>query len=210
MQDIHNEILRMGTMVEEALENALKAFSEKEVVRAEHVIAEDQNINEMQLLIEDRCTMIMATEQPVAGDLRKLITAIKIASSLERMGDHAVHLSQTTVRLQGNPQMDPLRKMIVPMAVVGVEMVKGMLTALADHDVEKARQVAERDELLDDTHMKLFETLVNYQKENPQHALQTTDLLFLIRFLERLGDHVTHICQWILLRETGIHTELNK
>lgn len=210
LQQLHNEIIKMGTMVEEALDNALKAFSEKRTILAERVIAEDVDIDEMQLLIEDRCTMIMATQQPVATDLRNLITAIKIASSLERMADHAVHLAKTTTRLEGIPQMDSLRKLIVPMAEEGIGMVKGALTALADHDTEKAREVASRDNSLDNTHARLFDTLVNFQKENPEHAMQTTDLLFLIRFLERLGDHVTHICEWIVLRETGKYTELNK
>jgi phosphate transport system protein len=210
LQEVHDEILKMGTLVAEALDNALTAFSEKQIVLAERVIAEDGNIDEMQLLIEDRCTLIMATQQPVATDLRSLITAIKIASSLERIGDHAVHLSKTTSRLEGNPQMDPLRKLIVPMAEEGISMVKGVLTALADHDTDKAREVAAKDNSLDRTHARLFDTLVNFQKEHPEHALQTTDLLFLIRFLERLGDHVTHICEWIILRETGRYTELNK
>lgn len=210
LQEIHDEILRMGAMVEESLEKALLAFSRKKVLEAEKVLEGDSKINEMQLLIEDRCMMIMATEQPVASDLRNLLTAIKIASSLERIADHAVHLSKTTIRLEGKNQMDPLRKMIEPMAKVGIEMVNGALTALANHDTEKARKVAERDEYLDETHMKLFDTLVNFQREHPEFALQTTDLLFLIRFLERLGDHVTHICEWIVLRETGKHTELNE
>jgi phosphate transport system protein len=209
LQEIHDEILKMGSMVEEALDKALQAFREKNVLIAQKVIDEDCKIDEMQLLIEDRCMMVMATEQPVASDLRNLLTTIKIASSLERIADHAVHLSKTTTRLEGKNQMDPLRKMIEPMAKAGIEMVSGALTALADHDTEKAREVAERDEFLDDTHMKLFDTLVNYQREHPEYSLQTTDLLFLIRFLERLGDHVTHICEWIILRETGKHTELN-
>jgi len=210
LQEVHDEILKMGTMVEEALDTALRAFRDKEIVLAEHVIAEDQNIDQMQLLIEDRCTMIMATEQPVATDLRNLITAIKIASSLERIADHAVHLSKTTARLEGKTKMDPLRSLIVPMAEEGISMVKGALTALTEHDVEKARTVALHDNRLDEIHTRLFDTLINFQRENPDFAYQTTDLLFLIRFLERMGDHVTHICEWIILRETGKHTELNK
>ena len=209
MLEVHQEIIKMGVLVEEALTSARKAFVNKNLVVAEKVISQDESIDEMQLLLEDRCTILIATEQPVATDLRKLLTAVKIVSSLERMGDHAVHLAKTTVRIADLPNLDNLCAMIIPLVDKGILMVKDMLTALSNHDPELARQVAGRDDEIDDLHKELFETLIEFQRENPEYALQTTDLLFLIRFFERLCDHVTHICEWIVLRETGEHAELS-
>lgn len=210
LQEVHDEILRMGTLVQEALQNALEAFEEKNILAAEKIIASDDEINSMQLLIEDRCTVLLATEQPVASDLRHLITAVKIVVNLERIGDHAVHLSKTTIRLANTPGIDPIKEMIRPMAELGIKMFKDVLSALAEHSAEKAKKVAEEDDAIDTMHTELFNSFINYMQENPEHALETTDLLFLIRFLERLGDHVTHICEWIVFRETGKHMELNR
>jgi len=209
MNEVHQNVLQMGVLVEESLEKARRAFEEKDLVLAEKVISQDHKIDEMQLLLEDRCTILIATEQPVAADLRVLLTAVKIVSSMERMGDHAVHLAKTTRRTSQLPNLDRLRTLILPLIVKGNDMVKDMLTALANHDAELARKVAGRDDEIDDLHRELFETLINFQRENPEYALQTTDLLFLIRFFERLCDHVTHICEWIVLRETGEHAELS-
>ncbi len=208
MIEVHQEILKMGVMVEEALASARTAFVNKDMIKAEKVISHDESIDEMQLLLEDRCTILIATEQPVATDLRNLLTAVKIVSSLERMGDHAVHLAKTTVRIADLPNLDSLRTLIVPLVDKGNLMVKDMLTALSNHDPDLARRVAGRDDEIDDLHRELFETLIDFQRGNPEYALQTTDLLFLIRFFERLCDHVTHICEWIVLRETGEHAEL--
>lgn len=209
MGEIHQEILRMGVLVEEALETAKQAFVNKDLVLAEKVISQDEDIDEMQLLLEDRCTLLIATEQPVATDLRVLLTAVKIVSSLERMGDHAVHLAKTTARTSDLSSLDNVKALITPLIEKGNLMVKDMLTALANHDPDLAREIAARDDEIDDLHAKLFDTLINFQKEHPEYALQTTDLLFLVRYFERLCDHVTHICEWIVLRETGKHAELS-
>lgn len=209
MGEIHQEILKMGVLVEEALESAKQAFVNKDLVLAEKVISQDENIDEMQLLLEDRCTLLIATEQPVATDLRVLLTAVKIVSSLERMGDHAVHLAKTTARTSDLSKLDSVKALIIPLIEKGNLMVKDMLTALSNHDPELAREIAARDDEIDDLHAKLFDTLINFQKEHPEYALQTTDLLFLVRYFERLCDHVTHICEWIVLRETGKHAELS-
>jgi phosphate transport system protein len=210
LQEVHEEILRMGALVEEALQKALQAFEEKDIIAAEKIIAKDDEIDSAQLLIEDRCTVLLATEQPVASDLRHLITAIKIVVNLERIGDHAVHLSKTTIRLANDPYIQPIRDMIRPMADLGIEMVRDVLTALSEHSADRAKEVASRDDEIDKMHTELFNSFINFMKDNPDYALQTTDLLFLIRFLERLGDHVTHICEWIVFQETGKHMELNK
>ena len=206
---LNQEILRMGVMVEEALRQAVESLVNKDGELARAVVAGDAAINQVEQEIEDRCIVLIAREQPVATDLRKLITSLKIVTQLERMGDHALHVAKGTLRLLPETYMKPLID-IPRMAEIGIGMIRDVLTAFLDNNAERAREVASRDHLVDELHNQVMREVFTYMMENTKNIPQSISLLFISRFLERVGDHVTNICEWVVYSATGERVELNQ
>jgi phosphate transport system protein len=206
---LNQEILRMGVMVEEALRQAVESLVNKDGELARAVVAGDAAINQVEQEIEDRCIVLIAREQPVATDLRKLITSLKIVTQLERMGDHALHVAKGTLRLLPETYMKPLID-IPRMAEIGIGMIRDVLTAFLDNDAERAREVAQRDQQVDELHNQVMREVFTYMMENSKYISQSISLLFISRFLERVGDHVTNICEWVVYGATGERVELNQ
>lgn len=208
LAELEQEVLRMGAFVEESLRKAMKALSERDEALAQSVISGDDTINNLELEIQDRCTIMLATEQPVAGDLRHIITSLKIISQLERMGDHAVHIAKAVKRINGESLIKPLID-LPKMAEIGAEMVHEALSAYADGNSEKAVEVAQRDEAIDELHDQVWRELLTHMMEDTHSINQATTLLFVSRWLERFGDHATNISEWVVYDCTGNHVELN-
>ena len=209
LHEMYQEVLQMGTLVEEALQKALTAVTNRDTALAESVKENDHAIDALQFSIDKRCTEIIATEQPVATDLREILVAMKIASDLERIGDHARHLVRVMDQLSDEvfrETMPQFRKMTEQ----GIEMVHDSITAYVNHDADQARAVARRDDDIDVMHRALYRELLAIIAANPDRVETGTSLVFLNRFLERLGDHVTNMCEWIVYTKTGEHVELNK
>jgi phosphate transport system protein len=196
-------------MVEEALRQAVESLVNKDGELARAVVAGDAAINQVEQEIEDRCIVLIAREQPVATDLRKLITSLKIVTQLERMGDHALHVAKGTLRLLPETYMKPLID-IPRMAEIGIGMIRDVLTAFLDNNAERAREVASRDHLVDELHNQVMREVFTYMMENTKNIPQSISLLFISRFLERVGDHVTNICEWVVYSATGERVELNE
>ncbi len=207
IRGIHQELLRMGVLVEENLNKALRAVKTQNRELASSVIDSDPRIDAMQLEIEERCTVAIATEQPVATDLREIMVAIKIASDLERIGDHARHLARALDRV--SPElMSESFPVIESMAEIGIAMVHDSLDAYVDLDADRAREVALRDQQINVLHRDLYDRIISAMKKAPERVEEGTSLVFINRFMERLGDHVTNICEWIVYARTGEHPEL--
>jgi phosphate transport system protein len=208
MAAVNQEILRMGVMVEEALHRAVQSLVDRDEALARAVIADDAAINHMEQEIEDRCIVLIAREQPVATDLRKLVTGLKIVTQLERMGDHALHVAKGTLRLLPETYMKPLID-IPRMAEIGIAMIRDALNAFLDNDAQRAREVACRDQDIDELHNQVMREVFTYMMEDAKFISQSISLLFISRFLERIGDHVTNICEWVVYGATGERVELN-
>jgi phosphate transport system protein len=206
---IHQEVLKMGTLVEEAIRKSMQALKARDTELANRVIEEDQVINQMELSIQDKCIVLIATEQPVAGDLRGLITTIKIVTQLERMGDHAMHVAKGALKLANENYMKKLID-LPRMADCAIRMIHEVLTAFMNNDQEKAIEVAEMDDEIDELHDQVMRECLTYMMQDPTNIPQATSFLFISRFLERLGDHVTNISEWICYNITGKHRELNQ
>ena len=206
---INQEVLKMGTLVEEAIRKSMQALKERNVDLANRVVEEDVVINQLELSIQDKCILLIAKEQPVAGDLRGLITIIKIVTQLERMGDHALHVAKGALRLADEPHMKKLID-LPRMADCVVQMIHGALTAFMNGDQEEALAVAAMDDEIDDLHDQVTRECLTYMMQDPKNIPQATSLIFISRFLERLGDHVTNISEWICYNITGKHRELNQ
>jgi phosphate transport system protein len=208
LQGLSLSVTKLGSYVEEALRKALTALSNQNVRQAELILAEDVKINELQLEIEDCCVSLIAREQPVARDLREIMTTIKVASNLERVGDLAVHLAKATKRLAGRPYIGSFKD-IHKMAEIGIGMVHDAVDAFSGQDGTKAREVALRDDQIDSIHDALIQELLASMHKDDEQIEMSTSLLFISRFLERLGDHVVNICEWVVYGAEGTHVDLN-
>jgi phosphate transport system protein len=208
-RQIREEILSMGLRVEEDLRKAIEAFKTKDVLLAQEVKADDEVINSYQVTVEDRCARLIATQQPVAQDMRWIIATIKIADELERIGDYAVHLAKTAIKLENEPYLKAFEH-LERMADVGCTMIRDATDAYITLDTEKARQTAAMDDTIDENHKELVASLLDYVQKNPDKVAQGTKIIRTSGFLERLGDHVTNICEMIVYCVDGRHVELNE
>lgn len=207
LDKMYQDVLRMGSLVEEALKKSVAALGSADYDLAESVIEQDRTIDGMQVQIEDHCTELLATQQPVASDLREILTTIRIVDDLERMGDHARHLARGVGDVSDEVFVRILPS-IEDMADRGISMMHDALTAFVDQDAEQAVSVAERDETIDRMQKSLYQSLVDIVRENPEKAEKAMNLMFLVRFLERLGDHVRSICEWVVYAKRGEHVAL--
>ena len=205
---LRHDILTMATRVEEDLGKALTALRNNDAQLAREVVADDEVVNAMQLKIEDEAAIVIATQQPVARDLRELVTIFKLTSNLERVGDHAVHLAKTIIKLSGEPVFRSLEH-LERMAETGRQMIRASISAYLSEDAQAARKAAAMDDLIDAEHKSLTEETLSLMKEHPELIKRAQRLLSTSANLERLGDHITNICESILYMTEGRHEELN-
>jgi phosphate transport system protein len=205
---LNHDVLAMGTRVEESLRKALEALKGQNVDLAQEVKASDEIVNALQLKIEDQAAVLIATQQPVARDLRELVTVFKVTDNLERAGDHAVHLAKAAIRLSGEPPFRQIDR-LCRMAEVGCEMIRGAVDAYLNQNAEAARKVASADDLIDAEHKQLVREVLELMREKPDQVERASRLLTTSGFLERLGDHMTNICEAVVFLVEGRHVELN-
>ena len=206
---LRHDIMTMATRVEEDLGKALAALRNNDTELARDVVADDAVVNAMQLKIEDETAIMIATQQPVARDLRELVTIFKLTSNLERIGDHAVHLAKTVIKLAGEPSFRS-REHLERMAETGRQMIHASITAYLNQDAEAARKAADMDDIIDAEHKSLTEEMLSLMKEHPELVKRAQRLINTSGNIERLGDHITNICEGIIYMTEGKHEELNK
>jgi phosphate transport system protein len=205
---LNHDILAMGTRVEESLRKATEALRTQNVELAREVKASDEVINALQLKIEDQAAVLIATQQPVARDLRELVTVFKITDNLERAGDHAVHLAKAAIKLAGEPPFRQIDR-LCRMADMECGMIRGSVDAYLNMDAEKAKAVAAEDDAVDAEHKLMVREVLELMRERPDQIERATRLLTTSGFLERLGDHMTNICEAVVFMVEGRHVELN-
>ncbi len=208
LDKLHHDLLKMGSLVAEAIYNSVKSLKEQDIDLAESIIAGDDIIDQMHIDIENRCFRLIALQQPMGIDLRRIGTMLKIVTDLERMGDHANSIAKTTVRLKGEKYVKPLID-IPKMAELVQKMVHDALDAYINQDVDKAYEVAKRDDQIDKLYSIIFKDVVDIMTNDSSTIRQVTHLLFVAQYLERVADHVTNLSEWIIYMVTGKLTELN-
>jgi phosphate transport system protein len=206
---MRHDVLVMSSLVEEGLGKALAALqtSDKELAKA--VREGDAAVNAIQLKIEDETVILIATQQPVARDLREIFAVLKIAANLERAGDHAVHLAKTAIKLSGKASfraMEHLERMVK----TGQEMLRASVSAYLKQDAQAARKTAAMDDIIDGEHKALSEEMLKLMKKRPELLKKALRFLHTSGDLERLGDHITNICEAILYMIESRHEELNE
>ncbi|MFA5880895.1 MAG: phosphate signaling complex protein PhoU [Eubacteriales bacterium] len=209
LEELQQEILRMGSLVEQAIYNSVHSLASKNVPLAEEVIKGDRFIDQMETDIEYMCLKLIATQQPIAGDLRKISTGFKIITDLERMADHAVDIAKVTRRLAGQPLIKPLVD-IPRMAALSRQMVKEGLDAYVKGDVDLAKTLNEKDDEVDHLYSQIFRELLTYMMEDPRTITQATYLILVGRYIERIADHATNIGERVIFLVTGERPDLNE
>lgn len=208
LRDLHNELLRMGSIVESQIYQCVEALVSQDIELAETVIKNDDIVDNLQKEIEDRCIKLIATQQPMAVDLRKIFTTTKIVTDLERMADHAVDIARIVVRLKGEKYI----KQIIDIPKAGdivQSMIRDSLDAYVEGNVERAYEVCKRDDEVDAIYKKVFNELLLIMREDKNTIHQSTQFLFICKFLERIADHATNICEWTIYLVTGEIKDLN-
>lgn len=208
-EKLDKDLLAMGTRVEEELRKALRALRGRDVELAREVKADDEAVDALQRAVEDQAAVMLATQAPVAKDLRALVAAFKMADNLERAGDHAVHLAKAVKKFALEPPFRQIER-LERMAETGAVMVRGVVDAYLARDVEAARRVAAMDDAIDHEHKALIEEVLGLMREQPEQAERAAKLLTTSGFLERLGDHVTNACEAVVFMVEGAHVELNE
>ena len=207
LERTRSDILRMGSLVENAIERSVESLKNRDPDLAQQVINDDEIINQLRYKIEEECLELIATQQPAAGDLRMVIAAMHIAVELERMADHAVGNAEITKRIYQEPPLKPLIDIPV-MARIAREMIHAALDAFIARDADAAQAVAKRDDEIDDLYQQIFRELLTYMLEDPRTITRATHLLWAAHNLERIGDRVTNVCERVIFMTTGKLEEL--
>jgi phosphate transport system protein len=207
LERVRSGILRLGSMVERAIERSIQALKERDADLAQQVINDDAEINQLRYAIEEQCLQLIATQQPAASDLRMIVGATHIAVELERMADHAAGTAEITRRIYQEPLLKPLIDLPV-MARVAQEMIHAALDAFVALDANTAQKVAARDDEIDNLYQQVFRELLTYMLEDPRNISRATYLLWVAHNLERIGDRVTNVCERVVFIATGRLEEL--
>ncbi|ELB67200.1 TPA: phosphate signaling complex protein PhoU [Enterococcus faecium] len=207
--NLHNQFYEMGMMVSSAVHKSVRAYIKHDKILAQEVIENDININNMETRLEKKSFEMIALQQPVTTDLRMIITVMKASSDLERMADHAVSVAKSTIRVKGQTRIPEIEKEISDMSDYVKKMVDNVLVAYVKTDEKDARTIANMDQRVNDYFNRIYNATIKNMQENPETVISGTDYLNVASYLERIGDYVTNICEWIVYLVTGKITELN-
>ena len=205
---LKDDVVQMGVRAGQAISRAVEALRTRNVALAEQVVAADDAIDAMHLELERRCMRLLATQQPMAGDLRTIASVFAITIDLERMADHAEGISRATKRLGLEPLVKPLVD-IPAMEARIQEMLRETLEAFRAQDARLAVQAAAKDDLVDELRNRVLHDLLDVMVKDPQTISRALELLIVARHLERAADHITNICERVVYMATGELRELN-
>ena len=208
LRRLKDDVIRMGERAGEAIHRAVEALRARDVAAAERVIAEDDAIDAVHMDLEQRCMRLLATQQPMAGDLRTIASVFAITIDLERMADHAEGISRAVKRLGTEPLVKPLVD-IPKMEAQIQEMIRDMLDAFRAQDPKLARQAAAKDDVVDELRNRVLHDLLGIMIKDAQIVPRALELLIVARHLERAADHLTNVCERIVYMVTGEMRELN-
>ena len=204
LAQLNEEIITMGTMIEQAIESAVDALIHQNAEEARAAMEGDRDIDQQERQIENLCLKLLLQQQPVARDLRVISAALKMITDMERIGDHAVDISELTVMMADTPYIKKLTH-IEQMAKETMVMLISSLQAYVEKNLERAKKVIRHDDVVDDLFNRVKEELIVLIRENADNGEQAADLLMVAKYFERIGDHATNIAEWVIFSITGQH-----
>lgn len=208
LRSIQVDIIRMGTLIEKTIEDTINALVNRDLNLAQTIAANDDQFDQMELDIENKCIYLIARQQPVASDLRKIFSVVKIVTDLERIADHCQDISKLTIDLAKKEYVKPLVD-IPKMAKQVKDMVRMTIDCYIDQDVEKSKGVCASDDIVDDFFSVIVDDLELVMKQKPDEVKQCMDFMMIAKYLERMADHATNVAEWVIYSVEGIHFEGN-
>jgi phosphate transport system protein len=208
IRQLEKEVMAMGEMVVTAINRSVEALKTLDAAGAQRVISEDVLINRKRWELEEQCVDLIATQQPVASDLREIVAVMSIVTDLERMGDHAEGIGKITIMHGSEPLVQPLVGIPV-MAEKTIAMLRKSLDAFVRRDAKSAEAVCGEDDQVDLLYDQVYRALLAYMLENPKTITRATYLVWAAHNLERIADRVTNICERVVYLVTGSVPEVN-
>jgi phosphate transport system protein len=208
LSEVQEDMLVMGGMVENAVNRGIQALKNRDVELARQIIADDIAVNNKRYETEEKCLEIVATQQPLASDLRTIVSVLHITVDLERMGDHAEGIAKIAILLADDPPLKPYID-IPRMAEIGTAMLRGSIQAFRDRDTQKAREIVNRDDEVDALYDQVYRELLTFMINDPKTIERATYLIWVAHNLERIADRVTNICERVVYLVEGRIEDLN-
>ncbi|MHB8085607.1 MAG: phosphate signaling complex protein PhoU [Dehalococcoidia bacterium] len=208
LREIQDEVLVMGSMVEKALDRSMQALLHRDLELARKVVANDINVDKKRFEIEEKALDLIATQAPMASDLRILLATLSIVTDLERMADHAAGNGKIAIMIGDEPPLKPLID-LPRMNEKTISMLHRSLDAFIEHNAEVARKIVAEDDEIDNLYDQVFRELLTFMMEDPRSITRATRLMWVAHNLERTGDRVTNICERVVFMVTGKMEELN-
>ena len=208
LQDLRDNVLRLGSMVDAAINLSILALKERDRNLADQIVVDDEKINDLRFRIEEDCVSMIARQQPTARDLRFIVAAMNIVLDLERMGDHAAGIATIVLRMGDQPLLKPLID-LPRMAQISQDMLRQSLDALTSRNPEQAMAITKIDDEVDLLYSQIFRELVSYMIEDPRTVTRAMYLLFCAHNVERIADRVTNICERVIFVATGQMKEIS-
>jgi phosphate transport system protein len=207
LSEVEEDVLKMGNMVVRAIERAIEALKKRDLALAHQIIADDAQINKQRFSIEDKCIGLIATQQPMASDLRIIVAVLSIITELERIGDYAEGIAKIVVMIGDEAPLKPLID-IPRMAEITIEMINTSLQSFATRDVELAMKVVSLDTVVDGLYDQVFRELLTFMMVDPKTTNRATRLIWVAHNLERAADRATNISERVVFTVTGKMEEI--
>ena len=208
LNELYEDVSLMMDLVSDILEKSIESLVKQDIKQASEIFKRDDVIDDLMNSIEEKCIELIALQQPAAKDLRKLFSMIKIVTDLERMGDYCVNIAREVMLIGNEPLIKELRD-IPKMKEIILVMIKDTKESFMNEDYRLAFNVAKQDEIIDELYKEIYNEVLAKIIENPSHISQGTKLLFIGRYLERVADHLTNVCEKIVYISKGERIELN-
>ena len=208
LNTLNQQMVQMGSMVEQSIEMAVSALVTKDSEKAHNVIEYAADVSNQERQIEGMCMKLLLCQQPVASDLRMISSALKMITDMERIAVQSAEISELTIRMEETPYIKKLEH-IQQMAKETILMVVKSIDAFVNKDLELAQEVISMDDVVDDLFIKIKQELIGMINQDASNGEQATDLLMIGKYFERIGDHAVNIAQWVTFSITGEHGEIN-
>ena len=209
LNTLFDQLLAMSSLVDQALERSIASLNQRDTVAAGGVIADDTHINEMRYQIEENCLKMIATQQPMAGDLRAIIAVMHAVMELERMADHAAGIAKIVIRSGEESPLKPMKK-LMRMSELSRQMLKEVMQAFVKRDEAGARQIAAQDAVIDRLNKQTVERLIDVMTKHPRAVPSATYMMWVSHNLERIADRVTNLAEQVVFMTTGDYRELDR
>lgn len=202
LNKLHKDLIKMGALIERSINDAIEALKNQDVELAMKVIERDDEVDAMELEIEHDCLIIVARQQPIATDLRDVVSILKIVTDLERIADHCEDICEYVIKLSKEKYIKPIED--IPFMAERVrKMIKDTIDAYISKNLASAQEICRRDDEIDKLFNDIVEELICIMEKNPESTRQCVDFIFIVKYLERMADHATNIAEWVAYYITG-------